>query len=83
MFTLFYRKYQQRIPNELLASLAESLLDNTVFAIVNHLMDIQHVTEKQLFQQRMQVINKQHCKYFEYIVGLIVLLPLLLEINCH
>jgi len=51
-------KYQQRIPNELLCGLAESLLDNTVFGIVDNLMDIQHVTEKQLFQQRLQFMNK-------------------------
>ncbi|RZF40995.1 hypothetical protein LSTR_LSTR006298 [Laodelphax striatellus] len=52
-------KYQQRIPNELLCSLAESLADNTVFGIVNSLMDIQHVTEKQLFQQRLQFTANQ------------------------
>ncbi|XP_046664733.1 gonadal protein gdl-like [Homalodisca vitripennis] len=51
-------KYQQRLPNELLCGLAESLLDNTVFGIVDNLMDIQHVTEKQLFQQRLQFLNK-------------------------
>lgn len=50
------------MPNELLCGLAESLVDNTVFGIVNHLMDIQHVTEKQLFQQRLQFINKQNRK---------------------
>lgn len=51
-------KYQQRLPNELLCGLAESLLDNTVFGIVDNLMDIQHVTEKQLFQQRLHFTNK-------------------------
>uniref|UniRef100_A0A0V0G755 Putative gonadal protein gdl n=1 Tax=Triatoma dimidiata TaxID=72491 RepID=A0A0V0G755_TRIDM len=52
-------KYQQRIPNELLCTLAESLLDNTVFSIINTLMDIQHVTEKHLFHQRLQLIYNQ------------------------
>lgn len=46
------------MPNELLCGLAESLLDNTVFGIVDNLMDIQHVTEKQFFQQRLQFMNK-------------------------
>lgn len=62
-------KYQQRMPNELLCGLAESLVDNTVFGIVNHLMDIQHVTEKQLFQQRLQFINKQNLAVQEIIMG--------------
>ncbi|KAG8237206.1 hypothetical protein J437_LFUL016043 [Ladona fulva] len=52
-------KYQQRVPCELLSGLANSLLNDTVFEIVKGLMDIQHVTEKHLFQQRLQIINKQ------------------------
>lgn len=50
------------MPNELLCGLAESLLDNTVFGIVDNLMDIQHVTEKQFFQQRLQFMNKHTCE---------------------
>ncbi|XKL64633.1 hypothetical protein PGB90_004719 [Kerria lacca] len=50
-------KYQQRFPNELLCGLAECLLDNTVFGIVEHLMDIQHYTEKQLFKKRLRFIH--------------------------
>ncbi|XP_024084368.1 gonadal protein gdl isoform X2 [Cimex lectularius] len=59
MLNMKFRKIQQRIPNELLCALAESLLDNTVFRIVNTLMDIQHVTEKQIFHQRLQVTYNQ------------------------
>ncbi|XP_050435701.1 gonadal protein gdl [Adelges cooleyi] len=51
------RKYQQRIPNELLCELAECLLDETLYSIVKQLTDIQHVTEKQLFQKRLEIIN--------------------------
>ncbi|XP_063230169.1 gonadal protein gdl isoform X1 [Bacillus rossius redtenbacheri] len=51
-------KYQQRIPCELLSGLANCLLNETVFEIVKGLMEIQHVTEKHLFQQRLQLINK-------------------------
>ncbi|CAB3243066.1 unnamed protein product [Arctia plantaginis] len=51
-------KYQMRVPIELLSGLANCLLNETVFEIVIGLMEIQHVTEKHLFQQRQQVINK-------------------------
>ncbi|BET00916.1 Gonadal protein gdl [Nesidiocoris tenuis] len=50
-------KDQHRIPNELLSDLAAALIDNTVFKIVNTLMDIQHVLEKQLFNQRNGLIT--------------------------
>lgn len=48
-----------RIPYELLSSLANCLLNATVFEIVKGLMEIQHMTEQQLYQQRLQFINKQ------------------------
>ncbi|KAG6446358.1 gonadal protein gdl-like [Manduca sexta] len=51
-------KYQMRVPIELLSGLANCLLNDTVFEIVKGLMEIQHVTEKHLFQQRLQVINE-------------------------
>lgn len=57
-----YRKYQQRIPNELLCELAECLLDETLYSIVKELVDIQHVTEKQMFQKRLEMINKHSGK---------------------
>ncbi|GLV38743.1 gonadal [Carabus blaptoides fortunei] len=52
-------KYQMRVPCELLTSLANCLLNDTIFEIVKGLMEIQHVTEKHLLQQRLQVLNKQ------------------------
>ncbi|XP_043276797.1 gonadal protein gdl [Venturia canescens] len=52
-------KYQMRLPYELLSGLANSLLNDTIFQIVKGLMEIQHVTEKHLFQQRLQLINQQ------------------------
>lgn len=51
-------KYQMRLPYELLSGLANSLLNATIFEIVKGLMEIQHVTEKHLFQQRLQLINE-------------------------
>ncbi|PZC79010.1 gonadal protein gdl-like [Helicoverpa armigera] len=53
-------KYQMRVPIELLSGLANCLLNETVFEIVKGLMEIQHVTEKHLFQQRQQIINKHN-----------------------
>ncbi|XP_066597911.1 gonadal protein gdl [Prorops nasuta] len=52
-------KYQMRLPYELLSGLANSLLNDTIFEIVKGLMEIQHVTEKQLFHQRLQLENQQ------------------------
>jgi len=52
-------QYQMRLPYELLSSLANSLLNDTIFEIVKGLMEIQHVTEKHLFQQRLQLVNQQ------------------------
>ncbi|XP_019872764.1 gonadal protein gdl [Aethina tumida] len=50
-------KYQMRLPYELLSSLANCLLNETVFEIVKGLMEIQNVTEQHLYQQRLQFIN--------------------------
>ncbi|KAJ8918412.1 hypothetical protein NQ315_008109 [Exocentrus adspersus] len=52
-------KYQMRLPYELLSSLANCLLNETVFEIVRGLLEIQHVTEQHLYQQRLQFINKK------------------------
>ncbi|XP_053206816.1 protein DGCR6-like [Panonychus citri] len=50
-------EYQQRIPHELLSSLANCLLDDTIFQIVNGLRDIQQLTEKNLFEKRMKTLE--------------------------
>ncbi|CAG0891433.1 unnamed protein product [Darwinula stevensoni] len=51
-------RYQQRVPYELLSSLGQCLLNPTVFEIVQGLREIQQVTEKHLFQQRLQLQNE-------------------------
>lgn len=51
--------YQQRLPNELLSNLANSLLDKTVFDIVKGLKDIQAMTENNLLETRMKYISNQ------------------------
>lgn len=53
------RQYQQRMPYELLSSLANCLLNETIFKIVEGMAEIQQVTEKQLLQQRLQLLQKQ------------------------
>ncbi|XP_970086.2 peroxisome biogenesis factor 2 isoform X2 [Tribolium castaneum] len=58
-------KYQMRLPYELLSSLANCLLNDTVFEIVKGLLEIQHVTEQHLYQQRLQFINNQKLKEHE------------------
>lgn len=64
MFNIIhFRKYQQRIPNELLCELSQCLLDETLYSIVKELTGIQNVTEKQLFQKRLEMINKHSGKF--------------------
>ncbi|XP_005104030.1 protein DGCR6 [Aplysia californica] len=50
-------KFQQRLPYDLLSSLAKALLDGTAFEIVKGLEEVQHLEEKSLFTQRLKMIN--------------------------
>jgi len=50
-------KYSQRLPYDLLSSLANSLIDGTVFQIVEGLVEIQQMTERNLFNQRLKLIS--------------------------
>lgn len=52
---LYFRRYQMRIPYDLLISLSNSLLNDTIFEIVKRLIEIQHVTEAYLHKLRQQV----------------------------
>jgi len=57
-FMLEYRKsvpkkYQQRLPDELLSQLAQSLTDPTITAIIRELREVQKATEKSMFQNRL------------------------------
>merc|ERR1712137_1485256 len=51
-------QYQQRMPYELLSGLVNCLLNETIFEIVEGLTEIQQVTEKQLLQQRLQLLHR-------------------------
>lgn len=57
------RKFQEKISNEMLQTLSSLLLGDTVFRIVQHLMDIQHVTEQHLFDKRNALLKTHECKY--------------------
>ena len=46
------------MPYELLSGLANCLLNETIFKIVEGLMEIQQVTEKQLLQHRLQLLHR-------------------------
>ena len=61
--TLFYRSFQQRLPYSTMSALASSLLDGTVFEIVQHLYEIQQMTERKLMEQRAQLVNTHKSKH--------------------
>ena len=49
--------YQQRLPYELLSSLANCLLDDTIVQIVLGLKEIQKILEKSLYEKRQRTID--------------------------
>ena len=60
-------KYQQRLPYELLSDLANCLLDETVGKIVEGLKDIQHMTEKNLYEKRQRTVDQARLKRLELV----------------
>uniref|UniRef100_A0A2K5D469 DiGeorge syndrome critical region gene 6 n=1 Tax=Aotus nancymaae TaxID=37293 RepID=A0A2K5D469_AOTNA len=50
--------FQQRLSYTTLSDLALALLDGTVFEIVQGLLEIQHLTEKSLYNQRLHLQNE-------------------------
>ena len=57
-----FSKYQQRLPYDLLSSLANVLLDGTVFEIVSSLREVQQLEERNLSNQRIKLINEHKCQ---------------------
>ncbi|XP_062855656.1 protein DGCR6 [Trichomycterus rosablanca] len=51
--------FQQRLAYTTLSDLAQTLIDGTVYEIVQGLLDIQHLTEKNLYNQR-QKLHSEH-----------------------
>ena len=62
----FCSKYQQRVPYDLLCGLASALLDGTVFEIVRSLKEVQHLEERNLYNQRSKLINEYKGLYFNH-----------------
>lgn len=56
---LVFSSFQQRLSYNTLSDLALALIDGTVYDIVQGLLDIQHLTEKNLYNQR----QKLHCEH--------------------
>ncbi len=61
---VYNRKYQQRINLDLLSGIANCLLHDTIFEIVKGLKEIQDVTEKHLFQTRLQLLETHRGLFF-------------------
>ncbi|XP_032991679.1 protein DGCR6-like [Lacerta agilis] len=49
---------QQRLSHTILSDLALALIDGTVFEIVQGLLDIQHLMERNLYNQRLKLHNE-------------------------
>jgi len=74
-----FSKYQQRLPYDLLSSLANVLLDGTVFEIVSSLREVQQLEERNLSNQRIKLINEHKRMLFFYLFFFVfILLPVLL-----
>lgn len=58
-FCFVFSSFQQRLSYNTLSDLALALIDGTVYEIVQGLLDIQHLTEKNLYNQR----QKLHCEH--------------------
>lgn len=59
--------FQQRLSYTTLSDLAQALIDGTVYEIVQGLLDIQHLTEKNLYNQR-QKLHTEHRGVLVYIM---------------
>ncbi|XP_058388198.1 protein DGCR6 isoform X3 [Diceros bicornis minor] len=55
--------FQQRLSYTTLSDLALALLDGTVFEIVQGLLEIQHLTEKSLYNQRLRLQNEHRGQF--------------------
>ena len=58
-FVFLVSSFQQRLSYNTLSDLALALIDGTVYEIVQGLLDIQHLTERNLYNQR-QKLHGEH-----------------------
>ncbi|KAK6187215.1 hypothetical protein SNE40_005291 [Patella caerulea] len=55
--------FQQRLPYDLLSSLASSLLDSTVYDIVHSLEEVQHLEEKAMCSSRSRMVSEHKAQH--------------------
>ena len=57
-----FRTYKKKFTYDILSGIATCLLDGTVFEIVKGLEDIQQLSERNLLNKRMKIVNSQKGK---------------------
>ncbi len=79
----FNSTYQEKMTSEIINSLALSLMDGTVFEIVRGLEDIQQLTERNLLNKRMKLINSQKGREVTHVIDprIVIFPPLTLGFN--
>lgn len=66
VLSLNFRTYKKKFTYDVLSGIATCLLDGTVFEIVKGLEDIQQLSERNLLNKRMKIVNSQ--KGSQYLV---------------
>lgn len=59
VFAFHFSTYKNKFTYDVLSGIATCLLDGTVFEIVKGLEDIQQLTERNLLNKRMKLVNSQ------------------------
>lgn len=63
-YALNFRTYKKKFTYDILSGIATCLLDGTVFEIVKGLEDIQQLSERNLLNKRMKIVNSQKGKQY-------------------
>ena len=58
-FPFIFSTYKKKFTYDVLSGIATCLLDGTVFEIVKGLEDIQQLSERNLLNKRMKIVNSQ------------------------
>ena len=59
---MIFRTYKRKFTYDVLSGIATCLIDGTVFEIVKGLEDIQQLSERNLLNKRMKIVNSQKGK---------------------
>ena len=65
MLCLNFRTHKKKFTYDVLSGIATCLLDGTVFEIVKGLEDIQQLSERNLLNKRMKIVNSQKGNFIE------------------